>query len=218
VDPNDRGDDRHPERRVGPLARSRLLPVSIRRRQELVSELWAHAAELVQQAGADQERSAAPAAVTAATAGTPLQIMCPRRSSGPAAVTAMTPKNGLEITAAVCAFSVTVAVTQRHAVDRNQLEQPSIQHQLDRSAGGRWPAGQDPCRPASRDGTRTSCRDWRAECGMCERSRYSVTCINMRATRAAVAKASLAPTVRTNASPILHLRIEEGQLVEAPEP
>jgi hypothetical protein len=68
-------------------------------------------------------------------------------------------------TAAVCAFSVTVFVTQRHAVDRNPLEQPSIQHQLDRSAGGRWPAGQGPCRPASRDGTRTSCRDWRAECG-----------------------------------------------------
>ena len=88
-----------------------------------------------------------------------LQITCHRRSENPSAVTAKTPKFGLEITAAVCAFSATVLVTQRHAVDRNQLEQPSIQHQLDRSAGGRWPAGQGPCRPASCDGTRTSCRD-----------------------------------------------------------
>jgi hypothetical protein len=61
-------------------------------------ELEAHAAELVQQAGAGQERPAATAAVTAATATTPLQIMCPRRSPGPAAVTEKTPKNGLEIT------------------------------------------------------------------------------------------------------------------------
>jgi hypothetical protein len=63
-------------------------------RRELVSELGAHAAELVQQAGADQDRPAATAAVTAATAGTPLQIMCRRRSPGPAAVTEKTPKTG----------------------------------------------------------------------------------------------------------------------------
>ena len=105
VDPDDRSDDRHPERPAGPLARSRSLPVSTRRRRELVSELGAHAAGLVHQAGADQERPAATAAVTAAAAGTPLQIMCPRRSSGPAAVTEKTPKNGLEITAARRAFS-----------------------------------------------------------------------------------------------------------------
>ena len=36
VDPNDRSDDRHPERPAGPLARSRPLPVSTRRRRELV--------------------------------------------------------------------------------------------------------------------------------------------------------------------------------------
>ena len=44
-----------------------------------------------------------PAAVTAATAKTPLQITCPRRSPGAAAFTAKTPGNGLEITAATCA-------------------------------------------------------------------------------------------------------------------
>jgi hypothetical protein len=63
---------------------------------EPISELETHEAELVQQTGADQE---IPAAVTAATAKTPMQITCPRRSPGPAAVTAKTPKNGLEITA-----------------------------------------------------------------------------------------------------------------------
>ena len=36
-----------------------------------------------------------PAAVTAATAKTPLQVTCPRRSPGPAAFTAKTPKLGL---------------------------------------------------------------------------------------------------------------------------
>src|SRR6202035_715967 len=60
-----------------------------------------NAADLVQHTGADQNR---PAAVTAATAKTPLQITCPRRSPGPAAVTAKTPKMGLEITAGVCAL------------------------------------------------------------------------------------------------------------------
>jgi hypothetical protein len=96
VDPDDRSDDRHPERSVGPHARSRALPGSTRRRRELISELGTHVAGLVQQAGADQER---PAAVTAATATTPQEITCPRRSPGPAVVTAKTPKNGLEITA-----------------------------------------------------------------------------------------------------------------------
>jgi hypothetical protein len=62
---------------------------------EPISELGTHAADPGQHAGADQER---PAAVTAATAKTPLQITCPRRSPGPAAVTAKTPKMGLEIT------------------------------------------------------------------------------------------------------------------------
>jgi hypothetical protein len=51
----------------------------------------------------EQARQRTPAAVTAATAKTPLQITCPRRGSGPAAVTAKTPKMGLEITAGVCA-------------------------------------------------------------------------------------------------------------------
>ena len=42
-------------------------------------------------------RQGIPAAVTAATAKTPLQITCPCRSSGPPAFTANTPKLGLEI-------------------------------------------------------------------------------------------------------------------------
>ena len=44
-----------------------------------------------------------PAAATAVTAKTSLQITCPRRSPGPAAVTAKTPKSRLEITAGTCA-------------------------------------------------------------------------------------------------------------------
>jgi hypothetical protein len=103
VDPDDRSDHRYPERPVGPLARSRPAPVSTKRRRELASELGAHAAGLVQQAGADHERPAANSAVTEATAGMPLQIMCPRRSPEPAAVTEKTPRNGLEITAGLCA-------------------------------------------------------------------------------------------------------------------
>jgi hypothetical protein len=47
-----------------------------------------------------------PEAVTAATAKTPLLITCPRRSPGAAAFTAKTPKNGLEITAGLRAFSL----------------------------------------------------------------------------------------------------------------
>src|SRR4051812_9980900 len=39
-----------------------------------------------------------PAAVTAATAKTALQVTCPRRSPEAAAYTAKTPKSGLEIT------------------------------------------------------------------------------------------------------------------------
>jgi hypothetical protein len=77
---------------------------------EPISELGTHAADLVQHAGADQER---PAAVTAATAKTPLQITRPRRSPGPAAVTAKTPKMGLEITAALRAPGGSRTVTDR---------------------------------------------------------------------------------------------------------
>jgi hypothetical protein len=43
------------------------------------------------------------APVTSATAETLLQITCPRRSPGPAVFTAKTPRNGLEITAGLCA-------------------------------------------------------------------------------------------------------------------
>lgn len=69
VDPDDRSDGRHPERPGGPARPEPSLPISTRRRRELVSELGAHAVGLVQQAGAGQER---PAAVTAVTATTPL--------------------------------------------------------------------------------------------------------------------------------------------------
>jgi|HubBroStandDraft_2_1064218.scaffolds.fasta_scaffold230247_2 hypothetical protein len=64
VDPDDRSDERHPERPVGPLACP--VPVSTRRRRDLISEPRADTAGLVQQAGTDQERPAATAAVTEA--------------------------------------------------------------------------------------------------------------------------------------------------------
>ena len=54
-------------------------------------------AVLVQRAGVDQNMT--PAAVTAATAKTSLQITCPRRGPEPAAITAKTARMGLEITA-----------------------------------------------------------------------------------------------------------------------
>jgi hypothetical protein len=66
-------------------------------------------------AAADQDR---PAAVTAATAGTPLQITCPRRSPGPAAITEKTPKNGLEITAGMCASPGRGSITMREQEHR----------------------------------------------------------------------------------------------------
>ena len=52
---------------------------------------------------ADQRAHETPAAVTADTAKTSLQITSPRRSPAPAAFTAKTPKFGLETTAAACA-------------------------------------------------------------------------------------------------------------------
>ena len=65
-------------------------------------------------AAADQDR---PAAVTAATARTPLQITRPRRSPGPAAITEKTPKNGLEITAVTRAPRRPFAGSNDWAVD-----------------------------------------------------------------------------------------------------
>ena len=47
VDPDDSSDDSDPERSAGPLARSRPLPVSTRRRRK-VGELGTRAAELIQ--------------------------------------------------------------------------------------------------------------------------------------------------------------------------
>jgi hypothetical protein len=47
VDPDDSSDDTHPERPVGPLARSRPVPVSTRRRRE-GRRARDHAAELIQ--------------------------------------------------------------------------------------------------------------------------------------------------------------------------
>jgi hypothetical protein len=68
VNSHDR-DDRHPERSAGRARPELSLPGSTRRRRELISELGMHAAELVRQAGARQDR---PAVVTAATAKTTL--------------------------------------------------------------------------------------------------------------------------------------------------
>ena len=100
--PDDRSDDGHPNAQLARSPAAVPCPAGTERRRELISELGTRAAELVQHAGADQER---PAAVTAATAKTPLQVTCSRRSPGPAAFTAKTPKNGLEITAGLRAGS-----------------------------------------------------------------------------------------------------------------
>jgi hypothetical protein len=105
------------ERSAGPLARS---PSSARQHHapaEPVSELRTHTADLVQHAEADQVR---PAAVTAATAETPLQITCPHRSPEPAAVTAKTPKFGLEITAAWCVHArLGITTTSDHLAGKD---------------------------------------------------------------------------------------------------
>jgi hypothetical protein len=101
-----------------------------------------------QQAGADQER---PAAITAATAGTPLQITCPRRSPGPAVVTAKTPKNGLEITADISSAGIRgqcgawlaglcLTASRRHHPDKGSYLRP----------GGGTPASIHPTGPVSR--------------------------------------------------------------------
>jgi hypothetical protein len=95
VDPEDRSEGRHRNAQPARSPGARPPAGSIRCRRSRSSELGAHAADLVQHAGARRER---PAAVTAATATTPLQITCPRRTPGPPAVTAKTPKFGLEIT------------------------------------------------------------------------------------------------------------------------
>jgi hypothetical protein len=93
--PDDRSDDRHPETLSWP---ARPQPSPARQHQAPTG---------TDQRSRDTRRRTRPArwsgpgeaaAVTAATAKTPLQITCPRRSPGPAAFTAKTPKNGLEIT------------------------------------------------------------------------------------------------------------------------
>ena len=108
--PDDRSHDRHPET-LGPPSSSRPRPGSTKRRRELASEVAAPGAVLVQRAGVDQNMT--PAAVTAATAKTSLQITCPRRGPEPAAITAKTARMGLEITAAVCALHDMRLITQR---------------------------------------------------------------------------------------------------------
>jgi hypothetical protein len=103
---------RHPERSAARLARNRSCPGAIRRRG---TGRRAHVAlsrtrRASHGVGPGHET---PAAVTAATAKTPLQIRCPRRTPGASAVTAKTPKSGLEITAAPRAFSPASNVAQR---------------------------------------------------------------------------------------------------------
>ena len=83
--------DGHLERSA--RAQSHPLPGSTRRRRGADQRARDASAELAGQAG-EWTRQGIPAAVTAATAKTPLQIMCPRRGSGPAAFTAKTPKSG----------------------------------------------------------------------------------------------------------------------------
>ena len=81
------------------LERYRPLFDNTKRLRELISELETALSRSRRASRRMGQHRKATAAVTSATAKTPLQITCPRRSPGPAAVTAKTPQNGLEITA-----------------------------------------------------------------------------------------------------------------------